>query len=458
MKSKPNFSMKPMAAFVALTATLWGGTAVAGEAELQAQVQELAKKLEALQKQIAETRAAQQNLQPTTAATAGSTEGRLNLSVFGNVDVGYGRQSNIAAAGAALSGSTSKYFNGGMVPSNVGIAGSLALDNDISAIFRLDTEFLTSTGANLNTFSGQTAPSAYNGTNGNYVLFNRAAFGGIASPYGTVTLGRQQTVAVDAVVKVEPSGWSNLFYSSAYGAFGLGNAIYGQAPVNTAAGKYSAGVSGNLDSRDNAMLKYTSPVFGGARVIAGYSPGAVAGSDSAGSKLALGATYDIGALSIGGSYTKWDPVDAVTSQSAKYKLSNLGAAYNFGRVTVRVAAGHTSLPAVTLKDATNTNVAYSAATANVVGAGATFALTPKINLIGAYYSKKYDIAAGNQPRVDTLGLGATYELYKSTKLYALFDNASSKGDNGANQVLGGHNSARAIAVGLTYGFNADFSR
>jgi hypothetical protein len=68
--------------------------------------------------------------------------------------------------------------------------------------------------------------------------------------------------------------------SSVYGAYNLGNAIYGQALLNTATGRYSAGVSGNLDSRDNAMIKYVSPSLGGARIVAGYSPGGVAGGDS----------------------------------------------------------------------------------------------------------------------------------------------------------------------------------
>ncbi len=40
----------------------------------------------------------------------------------------------------------------------------------------------------------------------------------------------------------------------------------------------------------------------------------------------------------------------------------------------------------------------------------------------------------------------------------MFDNARSRGDINANQTLGGHRSANAVAVGFSYGFNADFTR
>lgn len=450
--------MHKQAALAAMVAMALGnGPAWAGEDELREEIRLLAQKLEALQKQMAEVKAA-----PAAAPSAAadpSAPGAFKVSLFGTVDAAYGRQSNIAPAGAAASGSTSKFFNGGWAPSNFGVAGSVGLGEDLSGIFRLDTEFLSATGANLVSFSGQVAPSAYNGSNGTPVLFNRAAFGGLSSSkYGTLTLGRQQTVAVDAVVKVEPSGFVDFFMSSAYGAYNLGNAIYGQALVNTAAGKYSAGVSGNLDSRDNAMIKYTSPTFFGLKVIGGYSPGAVAGDDSAGTKAALGASWDYGPFSVGGSYSEWHPVDVVSSAEKKYRLSNFGIGYKLGALGLRAALGHTVLPAVTLKDASNANVAYSGATAEVYGIGATYAVTPKVNVVASYYSKKYDIATGNQPKVDTIGLAANYEFFKNAKLYALYDNARSRGDNAANQTLGGHKSANALALGFSYGFNADFSR
>jgi predicted porin len=128
-----------------------------------------------------------------------------------------------------------------MAPTNLAVTGSTDIADGLTALFKVDTEFLTSSGANMLPVSGQIAPSSYNGANGNSVLFNRAAYVGLGSRYGTVTLGRQQTVAVDAVVKVEPSNYINFFMSSVYGAYNLGNAIYGQALLNTATGRYSAG-------------------------------------------------------------------------------------------------------------------------------------------------------------------------------------------------------------------------
>lgn len=436
------------------------GPAVAGEKELQAQIEELARRLESLQRQMAEqkTAAAAPAAPAPAAAQASSGPGNFKLTVSGNLDAAIGHQGNVATSSAALKGGTTKFFNGGMAPTNLAVTGSTEFGDGLTALFKVDTEFLTSSGANMLPVSGQIGPSSYNGANGSSVLFNRAAYAGLAGRYGTVTLGRQQTVAVDAVVKVEPSNYTNFFMSSVYGAYNLGNAIYGQGLLNTAAGRYSAGISGNLDSRDNAMIKYVSPNMAGARIVAGYSPGAIAGGDTQGSKAAVGASYDYGNFSIGGSYTEWNPMDVTTNRDVKYRLHNLGVGYRFGPLSVRAAMGHTALPAVTLKDSTNTNVAYTAADASVKGIGATYAVTPTVDVTAAYYIKRYDIASGNKPRVDTLGLGATWLLYKNTKLYALFDHASSRGDNQAAQTLGGNGSANAFAVGFSYAFSADMVR
>ncbi|MCK6396415.1 porin [Zoogloea sp.] len=444
---------------LAVAAAFAASPALAGEKELQAQIEALARQLESLQRQMAEQKAEQKAAAAAPAPTqASSGPGNFKLTVSGNLDAAIGHQGNVATSSAALQGGTTKFFNGGMAPTNLAVTGSTDIADGLTALFKVDTEFLTSSGANMLPVSGQIGPSSYNGANGSSVLFNRAAYVGLSGRYGAVNLGRQQTVAVDAVVKVEPSNYINFFMSSVYGAYNLGNAIYGQGLLNTAPGRYSAGISGNLDSRDNAMIKYTSPSMLGVRIIAGYSPGGVAGGDTQGTKAAVGASYDYGNLSLGASYTEWNPMDVVSNHDVKYRLHNLGVGYRFGPLSVRAAMGHTALPAVTLKDATNTNVSYTAADASVKGIGATYAVSPRVDVTAAYYVKRYDIASGNKPRVDTLGLAATWQLYKNTKLYALFDHASSRGDNQAAQTLGGNGSANAFAVGLSHAFSADMLR
>jgi predicted porin len=448
MQSKVRPTAKTCIA-AAIAAILFNGNAVAADQDLQSQIEELAKKLEVLQRQMQE--------QPAPSVKSG-TPGSFELSLSGTVDVGVAIQGDIAPSNAVLKGNTVKFFNGGLAPSNFRISGSAGIHKDITAIFALDTEFLTSTGALLLPANGMVAPSSYNGLNGSPVLFNRDAYGGIKGSFGSLTLGRQLTPAVETTVKVDPSGYADFIMSSGYGAFGLGNSIFGLGLVNTAAGRYAPGVSGNLDSRDNGMVKYTSPVMSGLKIIAAYSPGAVAGDSSLGSKGAIGGSYDIGQFSMGGSYTKWKPVDAITSKGANYSVGNFGVGYKFGALTVRAAIGRTSLPSVTLKDPSNTNVTYSDATATVTGIGATYAATKNIDIVAAYYYKKYSIALNNEPAVSTLGLGLMYAVDPSTKIYAIFDEAKSRGDNGLNQTLGGHGSASAFAAGLKYSFDQRWKR
>jgi hypothetical protein len=54
-----------------------------------------------------------------------------------------------------------------MAPTNLAVTGSTDIADGLTALFKVDTEFLTSSGANMLPVSGQIAPSSYNGANGN---------------------------------------------------------------------------------------------------------------------------------------------------------------------------------------------------------------------------------------------------------------------------------------------------
>jgi hypothetical protein len=104
---------------------------------------------------------------PAAPASTGSGPGNFKLTVSGNLDAAIGHQGNVATSSAALQGGTTKFFNGGMAPTNLAVTGSTDIADGLTALFKVDTEFLTSSGANMLPVSGQIAPSSYNGANGN---------------------------------------------------------------------------------------------------------------------------------------------------------------------------------------------------------------------------------------------------------------------------------------------------
>ncbi|KWF30820.1 porin [Burkholderia pseudomultivorans] len=110
-------------------------------------------------------------------------------------------------------------------------------------------------------------------------LFGRQAYVGIASPYGTVTLGRQYDSVVDSI-----------------------------GPITGAVGNGTYSLHGNdIDNfgntyRVNNAVKYTSPTFGGFRLTGLYSFGGVAGSFGTNSIFSVGGTYNNGPVTVAAAF------------------------------------------------------------------------------------------------------------------------------------------------------------
>lgn len=121
------------------------------------------------------------------AATLAASAASAQVSVYGIVDVGIERVSNVNAAGdnalkmPSLTGS---------VPSRLGFRGSEDLGNGISAVFTLETGF---------------APD--NGTLGQgNRLFGRQAWVGLKGSYGTLMLGRIPNMTFMSIAKADVMG------------------------------------------------------------------------------------------------------------------------------------------------------------------------------------------------------------------------------------------------------------
>ncbi|SMG55703.1 porin [Paraburkholderia susongensis] len=158
-------------------------------------------------------------------------------------------------------------------PTRWGFTGKENLGNGYAAIFTLESGFNINTG---NLIKSNT-------------LFDRNAYVGVESPYGTLTLGRQADLMDDVAIRYSNAFWNRNLY---------------------------AFHAGNLDSLTNGYqienaVKYRSPDFYGFHVGGMYG---FAGSDATGHTAGGYATYDNGPLSAGVTYmtTKGRVLDMYT--------------------------------------------------------------------------------------------------------------------------------------------------
>lgn len=121
------------------------------------------------------------------------------VTVYGIVDVAFGRTTNVNAAGDDLTKMPSLT---GSVPSRLGFRGSEDLGKDLKAVFALETGFAPDTGT-----LGQ----------GNR-LFGRQAWVGLKSSVGTVMLGRQNNMTFLSMAKADVMG-PNIFSISSLDSY-----------------------------------------------------------------------------------------------------------------------------------------------------------------------------------------------------------------------------------------------
>ena len=200
-------------------------------------------------------------------------------------------------------------FNGGIQGSRWGIKGKELIDEDLSAIFTLESginigsgSLVNQVGSVINNTTGQANNTPSSSLQGE--LFNRTAWVGIESKeMGKLTFGRQYALGYDVYSKYDPVQYAGLF--SPLGASG------------------TIGGSGGATEllRQNNSVKYTlkSGVY---NLGAMYKFGNQAGSNSQGSAYGFNAGYEAGNFGIQAVYQ--GATDVFTA-SACSKLNSDGS-------------------------------------------------------------------------------------------------------------------------------------
>jgi predicted porin len=218
------------------------------------------------------------------------------VTVYGTVDVGYGWQSaglpessafpaglNYLQSSSAYTRPVSGLTNNAMSQSTIGVKVEEAIGLGFTAIAKADTGFNPLSGElsdgckslQLLAQSGAPHAAAYGDSSRCGQAFNGVAYAGLSnSSYGTLTVGRQQSLMLDGVANYDPQKGSYAFSPIGYsgtGAGGIGSTetarwdnsakyVYQFGPAHAAA-MYSSGGSGTALQNDAAYKGFALDAF-----------------------------------------------------------------------------------------------------------------------------------------------------------------------------------------------------
>ena len=335
------------------------------------------------------------------ALAAGGAYAQSSVTLYGVADVGL-EYTNRTPGPNGQSSNAWRMTSGNQSGSRWGLRGVEDLGGGLKGIFTLESGFNVDTG-------GQSDSSR---------LFNRNAYVGLQNQWGTLTLGRQQT----------------LFYD-----FGL---VYDPMAIST---RYSiTSIAPEYASRADNAAKYVG-TFGGLTVAALYelpeqrqrNPGVF----SAGREYGFTAMYGAGPFSVGATY---DQSNGSTAASAGQSIrrASVAGTYAFGPAKVyagyRWAKGYNG---ATLPGAVASAPGSVVSTANLYWLGLGYQLTPALSLTGAaYYQDFRNTSADPWQFVAT----ADYALSKRTDLYTSVSYTKNK--SGSSLGVDGYNSSTASNV------------
>jgi predicted porin len=340
-----------------------------------------------------------------------SAHAQSSVTLYGVIDDGVNWTSN--AGGHNLYNLSSGVIQG----SRWGLRGTEDLGGGMKAIFVLENGFDPNTGS-----LGQKNRGSTQG-----LEFGRQAYIGVASNFGSVTVGRQYDSVVD-----------NL----------------GQFIVGDQWGGYIAAHPGDVDNFNNAFrvnnaIKYTSANYGGLTFGGLYSLGGVAGQFSRNQVWSVGAGYSNGPLTLGAAYLNArnpnvgffgdngastaptaattfisSPVYSGYASARTYQVIGAGAAYAFGAATV--GATYSNVQFKSLGDTATSGpnpLGYSGtATFNTAEVNFKYQVTPALLLGTAFiYTKGSDVSTSTGTNGGAKyyqgALGADYFLSKRTDVY-----------------------------------------
>jgi len=377
-------------------------------------------------------------------AFVGAAHAQSSVTVYGLLDTGYSVVKNKTAAGVETTTSGVGLLRG-LATSRLGLRGSEDLGGGLTAGFQLEGGVATASDGTLasNTTSTSTA-----------FAFDRHQFLTLTSKSaGGVLVGR-----TDSLIKV------------VFDAFdaGYANNVTGKySAAGTSATDLSATASANRQAQRDTVIRYTSPTFAGATVLADFMQNSLNATNAA------GATTTETNVNSGYSFALRYAQGPVAAQVAHRNVKNaaLAVASVATADATSTAAGVLGSAAVAQSDssALNTSIGASYNFGPAMIMAQYFDQADKANLAGTEVKEKAyafgvrvpvgaatlfasyhkgDATSATSVTTDFSGMqfGAVYDLSKRTSAYGIYGGAK-KQQNGAGEAI-----ASGIAAGIRHTF------
>jgi len=436
-------------------------------------------------------------------AFAGAAQAQSSVTVYGLLDVGVMGQSNSnmlngstggTSAGLGGAGSSSAprngnsfgFMQGGESASRLGFKGMEDIGGGSKVIFTLEQGVNTDNGSqyasglpgNGKTTAGMGNLSNTGDSSNQGQLFNRGAFAGVQNDtWGTLTLGRQQTLMLDNIGGYDPVNaqqFSPLAFSGTFGGGsttdnarangalklkekfmgfdvnalyapggyagnnGVGTRLEGQIGCETAKWGIQAITSFQEDATALSGVSYGQAISTAAGTV---SP---TGSTTAGTNQVAATVYNTRSVQLTGKYS---PMDKLWLK-AGMQYMNLGTPSNFQYVS-----GQPVLP----NGSGFSVLSYTAATTplikNTFWVGANYDFTPVVKgSLGYYQQNANQSGATLAGKTTYISAMAEYYLSKRTNLYAAASQVNFTGSAAsASQAVGTTVSSVLVNQQFTYG-------
>jgi predicted porin len=204
--------------------------------------------------------------------SSGAAFAQTSIDLYGIADVGLRASSGLSGNNAPTPPGHATAVSSGVDNTSLwGIKGQEPLGGGWKALFRLE--------GGINADTGASAKSDR--------LFDRQAWAGLDSPYGTLALGRQANLLSDALIAVDPIGKRYAAFNPNINVAGLSNTAFGTHAFGRQYGP--SGYADNFYRLDNTV-KYTTNV-GPWQARAAYSFGEVPGDAAASSSHGVALAY-----------------------------------------------------------------------------------------------------------------------------------------------------------------------
>jgi GBP family porin len=320
---------------------------------------------------------------------ASAAYAQSSVTLYGVVDAGFTYVNNEASATGSGHHAAYSLTSGNVDRSRWGLRGKEDLGGGLAAVFTLESGFDLANGRSDE--SGR--------------LFNRQAFAGISSPYGTLTLGRQYDSMVDYLGPLTATGsWGGTYFAH---------------PGDND--------NANGSVRINNSVKFQSANYSGLSFSGLYGFSNQAGGFANNRAYSVGAGYENGGLKLAAGYLQAQGLDRTTNgaiQDGAADFGSIGTTQN--QRSWGAGASYAFGPAVVGAVYTQSRFQFTEADGSVrfnnYEVNARYNLTPAFSLGAAYtYTQVVERTVGTangSNHWNQFGLQTDYALSRRTDLYA----------------------------------------